>query len=153
MCRMQIWLGFSQNQYVIIYPLYIIYYIYCIFSNVYNTIPERSCLMRPLLLFISTGRKSLNQEISGSGLPLAAHSMVAVRVFSTTLSWGSMSMVGKPWGIWFSGKQKGRHSLSPPTNQALFQNMYDTVIPRTMWDMVKEQQSIERPCKFLYPVY
>lgn len=65
-------------------------------------VPERSCLMRPLLLLMSTGSMSLNQEISGSGLPLAAHSMVAVLVFSTTFSWGPISMVGKPWGIWFS---------------------------------------------------
>lgn len=48
--------------------------------------PERSCLMRPLLVAGSTGRKSLNQEISGSGFPPAAHSMVAVRAFSTTFS-------------------------------------------------------------------
>ena len=61
-----------------------------------DSLPERSCLIRPLLLLISTGRKSLNQEISGSGFPLAAHSMVAVRVLSTTFSWGPMSMVGKP---------------------------------------------------------
>lgn len=48
--------------------------------------PERSCLIRPLLVAGSTGRKSLNQEISGSGFPPAAHSMVAVRAFSTTFS-------------------------------------------------------------------
>lgn len=58
--------------------------------------------MRPLLLLMSTGSMSLNQEISGSGFPPAAHSMVAVLVFSTTFSWGPISMVGKPWGIWFS---------------------------------------------------
>lgn len=58
--------------------------------------------MRPLLLLMSTGSMSLNQEISGSGFPLAAHSMVAVLVFSTTFSWGPISIVGKPWGIWFS---------------------------------------------------
>ncbi len=58
--------------------------------------------MRPLLLLMSTGSMSLNQEISGSGFPLAAHSMVAVLVLSTTFSWGPISMVGKPWGIWFS---------------------------------------------------
>lgn len=58
--------------------------------------------MRPLLLLISTGSMSLNQVISGSGFPLAAHNMVAVLVRSTTFSWGPMSMVGKPWGIWFS---------------------------------------------------
>ncbi len=57
-------------------------------------LPDRSCLMRPLLLLVLTGRKSLNQEMSGSGLPLAAQSMVAVRVRSTTLSWGPISMVG-----------------------------------------------------------
>lgn len=61
-----------------------------------GTVPERSCLMRPLLLLMSTGKKSLNQKISGSGVPLAAHNMVAVRVLSTTFSWGPMSMVGKP---------------------------------------------------------
>lgn len=44
------------------------------------------------------GRKSLNQVISGSGLPLAAQSMVAVRVRSTTFSCGPMSMLGKPVG-------------------------------------------------------
>ena len=58
--------------------------------------------MRPLLLLMSTGSMSLYQEISGSGFPLAAHSMVAVRVLSTTLSCGPMSMEGKPWGTWFS---------------------------------------------------
>lgn len=42
--------------------------------------------MRPLLLLMSTGSMSLNQEISGSGFPLAAHNMVAVLVFSTTFS-------------------------------------------------------------------
>lgn len=65
-------------------------------------VPERSCLMRPLLLLMSTGSMSLYHEISGSGFPPAAHSIVAVRVFSTTFSWGPMSMVGKPGGIWFS---------------------------------------------------
>lgn len=54
--------------------------------------------MRPWLLLGSTGRKSLNQVISGSGIPLAAHSMVAVLVRSTTFSWGPMSMLGKPNG-------------------------------------------------------
>lgn len=49
-------------------------------------LPERSCFIRPLLALGSMGRKSLYQVISGSGLPLAAHSMVAVRVRSTTLS-------------------------------------------------------------------
>lgn len=44
------------------------------------------------------GRKSLNQVISGSGLPLAAQSMVAVRVRSTTFSCGPMSMLGNPAG-------------------------------------------------------
>lgn len=58
--------------------------------------------MRPLLLVVLTGRKSLNHEMSGSGLPLAAHSMVAVRVRSTTFSCGPMSMVGKPGGSWSS---------------------------------------------------
>lgn len=64
--------------------------------------PDLSCLMRPLLALGSTGRKSLNQVISGSGLPLAAHSIVAVRVRSTTFSWGPMSMLGKPGGSWSS---------------------------------------------------
>ena len=59
--------------------------------------------MRPLLLVVLTGRKSLNQEMSGSGLPLAAQSMVAVRVRSTTFNCGPMSMVGKPGGSWSSG--------------------------------------------------
>lgn len=64
--------------------------------------------MRPLLLLMSTGSMSLNQEISGSGFPLAAHSMVAVLVLSTTFSWGAISMLGKPWGIWFSENVTGR---------------------------------------------
>lgn len=68
-----------------------------------ENLPDLSCLMRPLLLVVLTGRKSLNQEMSGSGLPLAAHSMVAVRVRSTTFSCGPMSMVGKPGGSWSSG--------------------------------------------------
>ncbi|TNN78144.1 hypothetical protein EYF80_011649 [Liparis tanakae] len=50
------------------------------------------------------GRKSLNQEISGSGMPLAAHSMVAVLVLSTTFSWGPMSILGKPNGNRSSGR-------------------------------------------------
>lgn len=61
--------------------------------------------MRPLLLVVLTGRKSLNQEMSGSGLPLAAQSMVAVRVRSTTFNCGPMSMVGKPGGSWSSGNR------------------------------------------------
>lgn len=68
--------------------------------------PERSCLMRPLLVVGSTGRKSLNQEISGSGFPPAAHNMVAVRAFSTTFSWGPMSMEGKPGGSWSSADKE-----------------------------------------------
>lgn len=72
-------------------------------------LPDRSCLMRPLLLLVLTGRKSLNQEMSGSGLPLAAQSMVAVRVRSTTLSWGPISMVGKPGGSWSSETQEHQH--------------------------------------------
>ncbi len=88
-------------------------FVFCVFTEFF--LPERSCLIRPLLLLMSTGRKSLNQEISGSGFPLAAQSMVAVRVRSTTFSCGPMSMVGKPWGIWSSGKhthtqpQRERH--------------------------------------------
>lgn len=70
------------------------------------TSPDRSCLMRPWLLPGSTGRKSLNQEISGSGMPLAAHSMVAVLVRSTTFSWGPMSILGKPNGNRSSGRMK-----------------------------------------------
>lgn len=70
-------------------------------------LPDLSCLIRPLLLVVLTGRKSLNQEMSGSGLPLAAQSMVAVRVRSTTFNWGPMSMVGKPGGSWSSGGREG----------------------------------------------
>lgn len=74
-------------------------------------LPERSCLIRPLLLDVLTGRKSLNQVISGSGLPLAAQSMVAVRERSTTLSWGPMSIVGNPAGSWSSvTKTPGKNS-------------------------------------------
>ena len=75
-----------------------------------NTLPDLSCLMRPLLLVVLTGRKSLNQEMSGSGLPLAAQSMVAVRVRSTTFNWGPMSMVGKPGGSWSSAETNKNHS-------------------------------------------
>lgn len=85
---------------------------YSVWGPCGDSVPERSCLIRPLLLLISTGRKSLNQEISGSGLPLAAHSMVAVLVFSTTFSWGPMSMLGNPCGIWFSVEQTGRYGIS-----------------------------------------
>lgn len=77
-----------------------------------DTLPDLSCLMRPLLLVVLTGRKSLNQEISGSGLPLAAQSMVAVRVRSTTFNWGPMSMVGKPGGSWSSVKTKRTIAVS-----------------------------------------
>ena len=63
--------------------------------------------MRPLLLLMSTGSMSLYQDISGSGFPLAAHNMVAVRVLSTTFSWGPMSIEGKPWGTWFSEIHRG----------------------------------------------
>lgn len=62
--------------------------------------------MRPWLALGSTGRKSLNQEISGSGMPLAAHSMVAVLVRSTTFSWGPMSILGKPNGSRSSGRMQ-----------------------------------------------
>lgn len=61
-------------------------------------LPDLSCLILPLLVLGSMGRKSLNQVISGSGLPLAAQSMVAVRVRSTTFSCGPMSMLGNPPG-------------------------------------------------------
>ena len=61
--------------------------------------PDRSCLMRPLLALGSTGRKSLNQVISGSGLPLAAQSIVAVRVRSTTFSWGPWRQPLPGWVI------------------------------------------------------
>lgn len=71
------------------------------------SLPERSCLMRPLLALGSMGRKSLYQVISGSGLPLAAQSMVAVRVRSTTLSWGPMSMLGNPGGSRSSVRRRG----------------------------------------------
>lgn len=67
--------------------------------------------MRPLLLLMSTGSMSLYQDISGSGFPLAAHSMVAVRVRSTTFSWGPMSMEGKPWGTWFSETQQQEENV------------------------------------------
>lgn len=78
--------------------------------------PDRSCLIRPLLALGSTGRKSLNQVISGSGFPLAAQSMVAVRVRSTTFNWGPMSMLGKPGGSWSSGSVEwGRWNRSPVT--------------------------------------
>ena len=50
----------------------------------------------------------MNQEMSGSGLPLAAQSMVAVRVRSTTFNCGPMSMVGKPGGSWSSAKKDMR---------------------------------------------
>lgn len=68
-------------------------------------LPDLSCLIRPLLVLGSMGRKSLNQVISGSGLPLAAHSIVAVRVRSTTFSCGPMSMLGKPAGSWSSVRE------------------------------------------------
>ena len=69
--------------------------------------------MRPLLALGSTGRKSLNQEITGSGKPLAAHSMVAVRVRSTTFSCGPMSMEGKPGGSMSSVEaERGEHMRS-----------------------------------------
>lgn len=71
-----------------------------------RSLPDLSCLMRPLLLVVLTGRKSLNQEMSGSGLPLAAQSMVAVRVRSTTFNCGPMSMVGKPGGSWSSAQTR-----------------------------------------------
>lgn len=48
----------------------------------------------------------MNQEMSGSGLPLAAQSMVAVRVRSTTFNCGPMSMVGKPGGSWSSAQTR-----------------------------------------------
>lgn len=85
--------------------------------------PDRSCLMRPLLALGSTGRKSLNQVISGSGLPLAAQSIVAVRVRSTTFSWGPMSMLGKPGGSWSSagGTGDGENSRDPVTAQLSLQ--------------------------------
>lgn len=72
--------------------------------------PERSCLMRPWVC-VSMGRKSLNQVISGSGVPLAAHSMVAVRERSTTFSWGPISIEGKPAGSWSSEIHKNKQTL------------------------------------------
>lgn len=72
--------------------------------------PERSCLIRPWV-YVSMGRKSLNQVISGSGVPLAAHSMVAVRERSTTFSWGPISIDGKPAGSWSSEINKYKHTL------------------------------------------
>lgn len=84
----------------------------CSHSLVRGSLPDLSCLMRPLLVVVLTGRKSLNQEMSGSGLPLAAQSMVAVRVRSTTFSCGPMSMVGKPGGSWSSGDRWRRIGVS-----------------------------------------
>lgn len=84
----------------------------CSRSLVGGSLPDLSCLMRPLLVVVLTGRKSLNQEMSGSGLPLAAQSMVAVRVRSTTFSCGPMSMVGKPGGSWSSGDRRRRIGVS-----------------------------------------
>lgn len=75
--------------------------------------------MRPLLLVVLTGRKSLNQEMSGSGLPLAAQSMVAVRVRSTTFNCGPMSMVGKPGGSWSSGDRDGLEQRSDSDSQPI----------------------------------
>lgn len=69
-------------------------------------------MIRPWLVVGSTGRKSLNQEISGSGMPLAAHSMVAVLVRSTTFSWGPMSILGKPNGSRSSEKMEAADILS-----------------------------------------
>lgn len=77
-----------------------------------TSLPDRSCLIRPLLLLVLTGRKSLNQEMSGSGLPLAAQSIVAVRVRSTTFNWGPMSIVGKPAGSWSSETQQHPHHIT-----------------------------------------
>lgn len=110
--------------------------------------PDLSCLMRPLLALGSTGRKSLNQVISGSGFPLAAQSMVAVRVRSTTFSWGPMSMLGKPGGSWSSGGVEtgrkwdrnmviagnalGVHSPSPPPSMAH--------APGTSWRLWAERE-------------
>lgn len=75
-----------------------------------KTLPDLSCFILPLLALGSTGRKSLNQVISGSGFPLAAQSIVAVRVLSTTFSWGPISMFGKPGGNWSSGGREQRRS-------------------------------------------
>lgn len=83
--------------------------------------PDLSCLMRPLLALGSTGRKSLNQVISGSGLPLAAHSIVAVRVRSTTFSWGPMSMLGKPGGSWSSEGRDRKNGKGPVITRSPFQ--------------------------------
>lgn len=76
-----------------------------------KTLPDRNCLMRPLLLVVSTGKKSLNQVISGSGFPLAAHNMVAVRVRSTTFNCGPISMVGKPEGSWSSETHENKQGI------------------------------------------
>lgn len=75
-------------------------------------LPDLSCLILPLLVLGSIGRKSLNQVISGSGLPLAAQSMLAVRVRSTTFSWGPMSMLGKPGGSRSSVKEKKEDDIA-----------------------------------------
>lgn len=83
-------------------------------------LPDLSCFILPLLALGSTGRKSLNQVISGSGFPLAAQSIVAVRVRSTTFSCGPMSMLGKPGGSWSSGvdnKGQGSHRCQGSVQQ------------------------------------
>lgn len=106
-----------------------------------NFLPERSCLILPLLAAVSTGRKSLYQEISGSGLPLAAQSIVAVRAFSTTLSWGPISIVGKPGGSWFSERKTNpiksqwwenwrRVSHTPSTRQSRVRHNHVWIIGR-----------------------
>lgn len=81
-------------------------------------LPDLSCLIRPLKPG-SMGRKSLNQVISGSGLPLAAHSIVAVRVRSTTFSCGPMSMLGKPAGSWSSVRENTNMCKLNPDSQKL----------------------------------
>lgn len=80
-------------------------------------LPERSCLIRPLLALGSMGRKSLYQVISGSGFPLAEQSMVAVRVLSTTLSWGPMSIFGKPGGRRSSVGKNREREVEKPVSQ------------------------------------
>lgn len=76
------------------------------------------------------GRKSLYQVISGSGLPLAAQSIVAVRVRSTTFSWGPMSMLGKPGGSRSSVKRTDKrvHESSHLKSQCRLKFAYSKLL-------------------------
>lgn len=92
-----------------------------------ETLPDRSCFILPLLALGSTGRKSLNQVISGSGFPLAAQSIVAVRVRSTTFSWGPMSMLGNPGGNWSSGGREQMKSGYTPSRDTAAEIQWKTL--------------------------